>query len=349
MQDDRRRKILAAVVDEYIRTGEPVSSKFIASLPEIRVSPATIRNDMAMLEEFGFLEQPHTSSGRIPTYKAYRLYIEQLMPEQALSDEDKKMLDDILDVEIPTADILLERASTALSQITNCAVVAKNVAPKFSVITKVEVVPTGKRMYVLLMITSSGDIKNKICRLEFDLTGEQIEFFTRFMEENLEGIPIDELSDETLKNLAEAMGTYMITLTPLLQGISELAEGFRDNEAVISGEKNLLARTDIDNDQVLHFLEHKNEVVKMLDDSFGDLQVVFGEDGGFVIENSGMIVSKIKKGGKTAGSLGVIGPMRIDYAKIIPYVEYLTERITQMISDDEPPEALPSEGNTDLQ
>ena len=95
MQDERRRKILAAVVDEYITTGEPVSSKTIASMPDIKVSPATIRNDMALLEELGYLEQPHTSAGRIPTYKGYRLYIEQLMPEQSLSDEDKKMLDNI--------------------------------------------------------------------------------------------------------------------------------------------------------------------------------------------------------------------------------------------------------------
>ncbi len=336
LQDERRRKILAAVVDEYITTGEPVSSKTIASMPDIKVSPATIRNDMALLEELGYLEQPHTSAGRIPTYKGYRLYIEQLMPEQSLSDEDKKMLDNILDVEIPTADALIEKASTALAQLTNCAAVAKNVAPKFSVITKVEVIPTGRRMYVLLMITSSGDIKNKVCRLEFDLTNEQLDFFSSFMAENLEGVTIDELSDETLKELAAAMGTYMVTLTPLLKGVSELADCFRDNEVVVSGEKNLLARTDIDNNQIAHFFEHKNEVVKMLDDSFGDLQVMFGEDGGFVIENSSMIVSKIKKGGKTAGSLGVIGPMRINYAKIIPYVEYLSERITEMISDDEP-------------
>ena len=127
----------------------------------------------------------------------------------------------------------------------------------------------------------------------------------------------------------------MITLAPLLKGVSELAEGFRNTDVVVAGEKNLLARTDIDNDQIVRFFEKKNEVVKMLDDSFGDLQVVFGEDGGFVIENSSMIVSKIKKGGKDAGSLGIIGPLRINYAKVIPYIEYLTDRITEIISDDD--------------
>lgn len=335
MTGDRKFKILAAVINRYIVTGEPVSSGAIAAMPDIKVSPATIRNDMALLEQLGYLEQPHTSAGRIPTYSGYRIYIDRLMPEYALTDEDKKMLDEVLDVEVPTADVLIENASKALAELTHCATVAKNVSPKFSVITKVDVIPTGKRMYVLLMVTSSGDIKNKMCRLEFDLTHEQLDFFTSYLAENLQGVSVDSLSQETMDKLVAAMGTYMVTLAPLLKGICELAEGFKDTDVHVAGEKNLLARQDIDSNQIVKFFEHKDEVVKLLDDSFGDLQVVFGEDGNFVIENSSMIVSKIKKGGKTAGSLGVIGPMRINYAKIIPYVEYLTERITEMISDDE--------------
>ena len=333
--DERKRRILAAVVDAYILTGEPVGSKAIAALPDIRVSPATIRNDMAMLEQLGYLEQPHTSAGRIPTYSGYRLYIDELMNAKTLSDEEKTLLDSCLDVDVPTADALIESASKALAELTHCATVVKNVAPKFSVITKVELIPTGRRMYVLLMVTSSGNIKNKVCRLEFDLTNEQIEFFSRYMAENLQGVSIEDLDGDTIDRLVSAMGAYMVTLAPLLQGVCELAEGFKDNEIKLQGEKNLLARQDINSDQIVEFFENRNKVVKnMLDDSFGDLQVLFGEDGGFIIENSSMIVSKIKKDGKTAGSLGVIGPMRLDYANIIPYLEYLTDRITDIISDD---------------
>lgn len=334
--DERKRRILAAVVDAYILTGEPVGSKAIAALPDIRVSPATIRNDMAMLEQLGYLEQPHTSAGRIPTYSGYRLYIDELMNEKTLSEEEKILLDSCLDVDVPTADALIESASKALAELTHCATVVKNVAPKFSVITKVELIPTGRRMYVLLMVTSSGNIKNKVCRLEFDLTNEQIEFFSRYMAENLQGVSIEDLDGDTIDRLVSAMGAYMVTLAPLLQGVCELAEGFKDNEIKLQGEKNLLARQDINSDQIVQFFENKNKVVKnMLDDSFGDLQVLFGEDGGFIIENSSMIVSKIKKDGKTAGSLGVIGPMRLDYAKVIPYLEYLTDRITDIISDND--------------
>ena len=191
-------------------------------------------------------------------------------------------------------------------------------------------------MYVLLMVTSSGNIKNKVCRLEFDLTNEQMEFFSRYMAEKLQGVSIDELDESIIEKLVAAMGTYMVTLAPLLQGVCELAEGFRDNEIKVQGEKNLLARQDIDTEQIVRFIENRNEAIKnMLDDSFGDLQVVFGEDGGSIIENSSLIVSKIKKDGRTAGSLGVIGPMRLDYAKVIPYIEYLTERITNLISDND--------------
>ena len=351
--DDRKLKILAAVVNEYIVTGEPVGSKTIASMPDIRVSPATIRNDMAMLEQLGYLEQPHTSAGRIPTYKGYKLYIDQLMPEKALSDSEKQMLDNMLDSDNPAEDALIDSASKALAEITNCVTVVSSISPQFSVIAKVDAIPTGKRMYVLLMITSSGSIQNKMCRLEFDLTNEQLQFFNNYMTENLSGVSIDSLSDETIEKLAEAMGTYAVTLTPLMNGIRELAKSFMQNDVHVSGEKNLLARNDIGAEDVINFLERKNEFSKLLDDSFSGLRVMFGEDGGFVISNSSMIVSPIKKGGKTAGSLGLIGPMRLYYAKIIPYIEYLTDKISDILTEsaDEPQQpalttaALPDDKN----
>ena len=345
MLDDRKLRILAAVVDEYIVTGEPVSSKTIAALHDIKVSPATVRNDMATLETLGYLEQPHTSAGRIPTYKAFRLYIEQLMSEKTIPDEEKRLLDAAVDnVEVPTEEALIESASKALAELTKCAAVVSNTAPQFSVITKVEVIPTGRRMYVLLMITSSGTIKNKVCRLEFDLTNEQLEYFTEYVSENLSGVSVDSLSDDMLEKLAEAMGAYMMTLSPLIKGVSDLVKGFSEEDVHISGEKNLLARTDISTAEALRFMEQKDQLALMIDNSFSGLQVFFGEDGNFIVNNSGVIMSPIRKGGKNVGSLGIIGPLRLDYARFIPYIEYLTGRITDMISDGEAP--LP-DGTTD--
>lgn len=340
--DARKRRILSAVVDLYIRTGEPVGSKTISQLPDIHVSAATVRNDMAVLEELGYLEQPHTSAGRVPTFNGYRMYIEEISAEGTLPQEERDRLDEMLGDESQlTEDLILQSATTALSQITKCATVVSNFAPKYSVISKVDVIPTGKRMYVVLLITSDGKIKNRACRLQFDLTHEHMDFFKHFMEENLEGVSVSDLSEEKLEQMITAMGTYMMTLSPLVQGICEMSKDLQQNELYMTGEQNLFSCDDLDKAEVAKFMMHKQELSGLLDDSFQGIKVMFGEEGNdFVIGNSSMIVSKYQKGDHTAGSLGVIGPMRLNYAKVIPYIEYFTEKISHLISDDDdtPPE-----------
>lgn len=349
--DARKRRILSAVVDLYIRTGEPVGSKTISQLPDIHVSAATVRNDMAVLEELGYLEQPHTSAGRVPTFNGYRMYIEEISAEGTLPQEERDRLDEMLGDESQlTEDLILQSATTALSQITKCATVVSNFAPKYSVISKVDVIPTGKRMYVVLLITSDGKIKNRACRLQFDLTHEHMDFFKHFMEENLEGVSVSDLSEEKLEQMITAMGTYMMTLSPLVQGICEMSKDLQQNELYMTGEQNLFSCDDLDKAEVAKFMIHKQELSGLLDDSFQGIKVMFGEEGNdFVIGNSSMIVSKYQKGDHTAGSLGVIGPMRLNYAKVIPYIEYFTEKISHLISDDDdtPPPELECIGQTE--
>ncbi|MCC8068547.1 MAG: heat-inducible transcriptional repressor HrcA [Ruminococcus sp.] len=336
--DDRKLKILAIVVDEYIKTGEPVGSKVISNHPDIKVSSATVRNDMATLEQLGYLIQPHTSAGRVPTYSGFRLYIDKLMTVQELTVEERTRLDKSLEEqETLTEDSIIEYATQTLAELTQCAVVVANSAPKFSVISKVEIIPTGKRLYVILLITSNGTIKNRVCRLEFDLTNEQMEFFSKYIQENLQGEVIENLSDEKMEQLVTALGTYMMTLTPLVQGIYEMSKDLRHDEYTVQGEKNLLACKDFDKMDIVNFLENKNRFSAMLDDAFSGIQIKFGQESSddFIISNSSMIMSHYKKGSKTAGSLGIIGPMRLNYARIIPYIEYFSQKITDMITDQD--------------
>lgn len=329
--DGRKLKILQAVVDEYILTGEPVGSKAIMS--HIKASSATIRNEMAELEKQGYLEQPHTSAGRVPTYAGYRLYVDTLMEFDPLSEEEKRRLDSMLDEDAVTEEELINSASLALSQLTQCASVVASSAPRFSLISKVEVIPTGKRMYVILMITSNGKIKNKVCRLEFDLTHEQLEFFDKYMTENLTGVPIEEISEQTFENIRMAMGTYMMSLTPLLSELFSLAKEMTAQDIKLRGEKNLLTCKDFNQNEIIDFLDNRSEIARFFDESFSGLQVSFSsENDGFVIHNSSIITAPYKRGNKNAGALGLIGPMRLDYAKFIPYLEYFSERITDLLS-----------------
>lgn len=332
--DDRKLLVLSAVVDEFIRTGEPVGSKTIISNPEINVSSATIRNDMSALEKMGFLEQPHTSAGRIPSYLGYRMYIEKLMRPRRLSQAEKQEIDQMLAAGGGTAETVLEKAADALSDITQLAVVNSNNMLHFSTITRVEVIPAGRKLYALLMITSTGAIKNKICRLEFDLTNEQIGYFADFINKNLMGVNVENLTPAMLQNLAVALGSYMISLSPLLYAVYELSEEFGKNSVHVKGEQRLFEQEGINSVEIVRFLNEKQELSRLLSNALSGIQVLFGkENDTFAVTNSSMIVSPYKIGDQQGGSLGVVGPVRLDYAKVIPYMQYFSESVTKLLSE----------------
>ncbi|MDR0221998.1 MAG: heat-inducible transcriptional repressor HrcA [Oscillospiraceae bacterium] len=343
---ERGFKILEAIIDEYIRTGEPIGSKFLAERLCFPVSSATVRNEMASLEQQGYLDHPHTSAGRIPTVKGYRLYIERLAlenPEKRplLSDEDKYVIDSALEgVNADSDEVIIESASRALAELTKCAVVSTSNLSRFSVITKVEVIPTGKRMYVLLLITSGGNIKNRVCRLSFDLTHEQLDFFTKFANENLAGQNPENISEEYIKKIGSALGSYMISLSPLLKAVADLSGEMTGSRVNFEGESNLIAFEDFRKNEILSILESRDAFTGLLDNAFSGISVLFGgESEGrgdtFAVSNSGLIAGSFLKHGKTAGSFGVIGPMRLDYKKLIPYIEYFAVKVTGLLSEDD--------------
>ena len=321
--DSRKLKILTAIVDEYITTGEPVGSKSI--MDRVQASSATIRNEMAELEKQGYLEQPHTSAGRVPTYNGFRLYVDSLMEKNKLSDDEKKRLDSMIPATAVTEEELVNSASLALAELTKCAAVVASQTPKFSMISKVEVIPTGKRMYVILMIASNGTITN-----------EQLEFFDSFMQKNLQGVAIDSLSDKMFEDLTAALGSYMMTLSPLVAELLELSKEFTSQEISVTGANNLLTCKDFDQHEIISFLDNKREMMHFVDETFSGLQVLFSpESDGFVISNSSLIAAPFSKDGRQIGTLGLLGPMRLDYAKFIPYLEYFSSRLTELLTDSE--------------
>ncbi len=332
--DERKRLILQTIVDEYIRTGEPVGSNAVLARMGMNVSSATVRNDMAFLERMGFLEQPHTSAGRVPTYEGYRFYIDHLMSPKPLSGKEKRLIDSLLNQNDLTVNSVVENAVNVLSELTNMTVVSKSNLPVFSVITRVEVIPAGRRLYALLIITSAGTIQNKICRVEFDLTYEQLEFFERFVNDNLTGINVDRLTPAMLQNMAVALGSYMMALSPLLHAVYELSEAISKVDVNLKGEQNLLVNDSLRPDEVVRMLANKESLSELLNSAFDGVNVVFGqENGSFAVTNSSLIMSPYKLGAAQVGSLGVIGPVRVDYSKVIPNIQYITESVTRLLSD----------------
>ena len=201
---DRKLQILAAVVREYSETGEPVGSKSLAA--DLNLSSATIRNEMSELAELGLLEQPHTSAGRVPTAKGYRLYVNQLMHRQPLSERDKREIDDMLPGQVEDPGVLAEAAARALAELTDCAAVTTTPADDQATVKQVRVLPLSRQTVVVAALTSSGLMKSRICLVEGGVTPDMLEKFIRFAEEQLYGLPLSDFQQGLTQTLAVQMG-----------------------------------------------------------------------------------------------------------------------------------------------
>lgn len=331
--DARKLKILKAVVERYIQSGEPVGSKVVAGQFGT-ISSATVRNDMAALERSGFLEQPHTSAGRIPTSMGYRYYISHLMKREPLSDGDREEIDSRIVRGDLNPRTLVANATELLARLTDCAIVSAICEMGHCIITRIDVMPAGRRLYALLLITSGGAVENRVCRLEFDLQNEQIAFFVRFIRENLIGLRVDDLTDEKMVELGLALGSYTVALAPLLYGVYDITRQLRRQRVEIKNETSLLRRGVLGDDSYTRLMDSRQQLSDLLGDPEEGISILFGRpDSPFDMEGSTLIVSPYYQGGRAAGSLGVLGPLRMDYRRIIPFVEYLTDTVTRLMTE----------------
>lgn len=330
---ERQFVVLKIIVDIFIETGEPASSLAVCERLNKTVSSATIRNDMVKLEKLGFLEQPHTSAGRIPTYKGFRFYINSLMEPQSLTKKEMESIDEILNEDLSSVSAIVENAALALSEYTKLLVVSTTSVPKFFVISKVDVIRTGRRIYAVLIVASSGEVKNKICRLKFDIEEKELEFFKEIINESLVGNSIETIDKNLMEKIAVALGSYVLGLTPLLNALYDISQEILKREVNLKGEQNLLKYGGLEAKELMEFITAKNKIEDVLNGAFSGINIKFGnEDNSFCLENSSLIVANYG-GDEPFGSFGVVGPIRLDYKKILPYVSYFSQKISSLIEE----------------
>ncbi|MEM1484711.1 heat-inducible transcriptional repressor HrcA [Oscillospiraceae bacterium PP1C4] len=333
--DARKLKILTTIVEIYIDTGEPVSSKVLAQ-HNFRVSPATIRNDMAALFEMGYLEQPHTSAGRIPSHLGYRIYVDQLMHCKPLSERERSEIDALFNVRDPDPDRLLEDAAQALADHTNCATISTTITPKTVLVKHIEVVPAGAHTVVILVIATNGVIKNKVCRVDFNISSEVIEFLNQFANGRVSGKSVNDISQWYINSIAVTLGDYSQMFTPVLATIYELCREINDGQFYTSGSANLLGYKEFgeiardllltmgNRDQLLGVIGSKNESVFI---------TIGKENAQSELTDTSVVVTKYRIGAQNSGAIGVIGPVRMDYAKLIPHIEYFSQTLGKLLAE----------------
>lgn len=333
--DKRKLQILAIVVERFIETGEPVSSKYVADIFDNTVSSATIRNDMAFLEGFGLLDHMHTSSGRVPTHQGYRIYINQMMKEVPLTATEKTNIDALFNVRNADPDRVLEDAAASLAEYTGMAAVSATMQHKDVTVKRIEIVPAGLHTLVIMLITSSGMVKNRVCRVDFNVTDQIVDFFIKFANSRLVGKSISEITTTYLNSVSVSLGEYAKLFMPVFAAIYELVKDVDEGQYVTKGMRNLLDFSELDNgNELLKFLEEKNALLELINDGNDtETRVYIGKENfAGQLSNSSVLISRYKIGENATGLLALVGPARMDYKKLFPRVEYFAKTLGKLLS-----------------
>jgi heat-inducible transcriptional repressor len=334
---ERKRKVVSVMVDEYIRTGEPVGSKAVAELLGHTVSSATIRNDMAELSGLGYLEQPHTSAGRIPTPKAFRLYVDHLMSRRPLSEESRTRIDEILENDSGDPDRLMKRASDLLAEATGYAVVAATPDQQGSCVRRVDILPTGPRSAAVLLMTDAGSLHTRVCRLEGGGDASLLEQLAEHLNRKFAGTPLCDISPAVVqRSLLQLLGGHGLGYAPILTAFAELVQESAESDIRLSGQLNLLQHPDYHPERarsLLGFLSHREQLAGMLTAYPGGLCVLIGNESPRPeLNGSSIIVTRYSSGPRQDGALGLIGPLRMDYAQTIPRLEYVAQTVSRLLT-----------------
>ena len=333
----RKEMILAAIVEQYVKTGEPIGSKFLMTALPISVSSATIRNEMSELAELGYLEQPHTSAGRIPSQKGYRYYVDHLMPKSELDDDERRMVESELERCAGNPEKLLSKAGELLARITNCAALATTPTDEGATVRRIEIVPVGARIAMIVLMTSSGVIKNGICRTDTALTVDMIENFHEICDHTFIGKPVADIGTVMIQTLVASLGANALAMSPLFVVLADLAVSATQAEVHLEGAQNLLQHREFNESvfDVMQFLDQSEKLERAVSAKKDNaLSVSIGSENAFrQLENTSLIVGRYHVRGHDGGAIGIIGPTRLDYAKLIPRIEYLTDLVGKFLTD----------------
>ncbi len=331
MLDDRSRLLLKALVERYIADGQPVGSRTLSRASGLDLSPATIRNVMSDLEELGLIVSPHTSAGRIPTARGYRLFVDTMLTTQ----RDPHLTAPRLAPDQPQK--VISNAAHMLSSLSQFVGVV--MAPRrSSVFRHIEFLRLSEKRFLVIIVSPDGDVQNRVIFTEADYTQSQLVEAANFLNSHYAGMAIEEVR-ERLKNEVEALRGEIATLMQAAVKVSSEAIESRD-EVVISGERNLLAVSDFSGDmgnlrKLFDLFEQKAQLMRLLDVSSraeGVRIYIGGESQVIPYQELSVVTAPYEVDGQVVGTLGVIGPMRMPYEKMIQIVDITSKLVTTALS-----------------
>ena len=333
---ERKKAILKSVVDAYIATGDPVGSKYLTANADFNVSSATLRNEMNALESMGYLEQPHTSAGRVPTAKGYRTYVENLMGRYYLAMEEVEVLDELIENKLHEMTSLMEEASHAIGELTNYTSFAF-IGGSGSEADRYEVLLIGEHDFLLVMICKDGSVRSRQVKTQETVNGEIVETAKNALNKCFTNITPEQVNLNTVLEFESALGEYKSFASMLLRVVNEMFNSFDSEKVHIDGVTKLLSYPEFFNvakvQSVLSMIEERKRFSELMKKAVpGQTSIIFGEEAQDIAPpGTGFVFHPITVEGKVVGAIGVIGPKRMDYKKVIASLDYFAEGLTGQI------------------
>ena len=349
---ERKKQILKAIVDAHIEGGGPIGSKSILQNQQLACSSATIRNEMAELEEMGYLEQPHASAGRVPSELGYRFYVDSLIEHYAMTTAEIAQINHLLRAKMGELDQILVAASRLASSMTNYTGIAIKPRTRMVSISKFETIYLEPTHYILIAVTSSGAVKSKHVHVEKPLEHATVARLATALNENLIGLTADQITLPIIMNTENRMGEDAHAVSRAIKVIYELLSELDEGEMRVSGIDHLLQYPEYSDvgqlQELLGTLEKKEDILNLVSRTDSDgINVVIGSESEVkVMNNSALVFKPIVQNGRTVGAIGVLGPRRMDYAKVLATLEGLSGNITDMIqANNQLNGGIPNGGN----
>ena len=331
---ERKLKILQAIIADFIRTAEPVGSRTISKNYDLGVSPATVRNEMSDLEELGYLSHPHTSSGRVPSEKAYRLYVNELMKKRELTSEEKDAIAARLYGNVTELENLMKRAAHILSEITNLTAFAMTPRKEEDTLKYINLLSVDDYTVVLMLVSESGKVSNTTVRLEKPASEESLRILSKTMTYNYRGKTLSEALTldiiESFKADAESMAMFERNIVP---SFVKTLEDMLNVNLYMDGLTNIFSLpeyNDLDRAKMfLEMMDKREDLTRALINRENGVIITIGnENKEEAMQDCSMITATYHVDGKLMGKIGVIGPTRMRYAEVTSIVEYLTDNIS---------------------
>ncbi len=333
MLDERKRNILKEIVDEYIATAEPVSSAVIVEKYESNISSATVRNDMAELEKLGYLEKTHASSGRVPSAKGYRMYVDELLKYDNISLEEIKYIQEKLENKADSIEELTKIATTTLSEITHYTTVS--VGPKTSgqIIEEIKFVLLGNRMLMGIIVTDTGLVKETIIKFDEDITAEQVDTLNYYFNNKLQGEPIEKIDASLEEYIFRELKYSVKIIRPIIEQMKKLIQ--EEENIYLEGANKSFELPEFKSLELaknfVNILDTKELMLDILNTGFAeDIQIYIGdENDNKDLKDFSVVTFKHSVGDKDLGTIGIIGPKRMNYSKVISVMKYISKKLNE--------------------